>query len=116
MTITVYTRSTPRCVQCTGVKMWLDARGIPFIERDISTDPEAIAEVEATGIRSLPVVVADGCAPFGGYVPHLLVEAEQAQEAETRAVERDSDGWTIKDSRGDGNAVSGENNHGGQWT
>ena len=110
MTITIYTRSTPRCVQCTGVKMWLDARGIPYVERDISTDPDALAEVEATGIKSLPVVVADGCAPFGGFDPDRLAIAEIAQEAETRAVDRDSDGWTIRDSRGEGNAVSGQEN------
>ena len=110
MTITVYTRSTPRCVQCTGVKTWLRARGIPYVERDISTDPDALAEVEATGIKSLPVVVADGCAPFGGFDPDRLAMAEIAQDAETRAVERDSDGWTIRDSRGEGNAASGQEN------
>lgn len=106
MTITVYTK--PACVQCTAVKTWLRARGIPFVERDISTDPDAQAEVEATGIKSLPVVVADGCAPFGGFDPDRLAMAEIAQEAETRAVERDSDGWTITDSRGGGNTASGQ--------
>lgn len=76
MTITVYTRSTPRCVQCTGVKTWLRARGIPFVERDISADPNALAAVEATGIRSLPIVVADGHAPFGGFDVDRLREVE----------------------------------------
>lgn len=78
MTITVYTRSKPACVQCTGVKMWLKARGIPYVERDISTDPDALSAVEATGIKSLPVVVADGCAPFGGFDPDRLALAEIA--------------------------------------
>lgn len=78
MTITVY--SKPACVQCTAVKTWLRAREIQFIERDVMQDEAAMAEAVATGLRQMPIVVADGCAPFGGYVPHLLAEAEQAQE------------------------------------
>lgn len=75
MTITVYTRSQPRCVQCTGVKTWLRARGIPFVERDVMQDEAAMAEAVATGLRQMPIVVADGCEPFGGFNPDALRDA-----------------------------------------
>lgn len=106
MTITVYTK--PACVQCTAVKTWLRAREIPFVERDVMQDEAAMAEAVATGLRQMPIVVADGCAPFGGFDADRLAMAEIAQEAEMRAVERDSDGWTIRDSRGGENTASGQ--------
>jgi glutaredoxin len=53
------------CVVCTVAKSYLARQGIPFVERDIETDPKAAAERAAwlsrAGIaqtRALPVIVA----------------------------------------------------------
>lgn len=79
MTITVYTR--PACVQCVATKTWLRARGIQFIEIDVTQDEEAFARAAATGIRKMPIVVADGCEPFGGFDTVLLQDVEMMQGA-----------------------------------
>lgn len=79
MSITVY--SKPACVQCTAVKTWLRARGIPFVERNVTQDEAAMAEAVATGLRQMPIVVADGCAPFGGFDTGLLQDVEMMQGA-----------------------------------
>lgn len=78
MTITVYTK--PACVQCTAVKTWLRSREIQFMERDVMQDEAAMAEAVATGLRQMPIVVADGCAPFGGFDVDRLREVELVNE------------------------------------
>lgn len=103
MTITVY--SKPACVQCTATKAWLKARSIPFTEIDVTQDEAAYARAEATGIRQMPIVIADGCAPFGGFDPDRLAMAEIAQEAETRAAGEEVGAGTITDSDDDLNAL-----------
>jgi glutaredoxin len=44
------------------VKRWLDQRGIPYTEIDISKDNEAAREVEAlnNGYQSVPTLLFDG--------------------------------------------------------
>jgi mycoredoxin len=44
------------------VKRWLDQRGIPYTEIDISKDSEAARTVEAlnNGYRSVPTLLFDG--------------------------------------------------------
>jgi glutaredoxin len=42
------------------VKEFLSQKGIPFIERDVSRDEEALAELEALGVLTTPVTVMDG--------------------------------------------------------
>ena len=58
--ITVYTR--PWCGSVMRVKRWLDQRGIPYTEIDISQDEEAARRVEALngGSRSVPTILFDG--------------------------------------------------------
>lgn len=79
MTITVYTR--PACVQCVATKTWLRARGVTFVEVDVTQDEEAFAWAAATGIRQMPIVVADGCDPFGGFDTGMLQDVEMMQGA-----------------------------------
>jgi mycoredoxin len=58
--ITIYTR--PWCGGVIRVKRWLDQRGIPYTEIDISKDSEAARAVEAlnNGYQSVPTILFDG--------------------------------------------------------
>ncbi len=58
--ITVYTR--PWCGGTMRVKRWLDQRGIPYTEVDISGDVEAARYVEELngGFQSVPTILFDG--------------------------------------------------------
>jgi mycoredoxin len=58
--ITIYTR--PWCGSVMRVKRWLDQRGIPYTEIDISKDQEAARLVEEFngGNQSVPTLVIDG--------------------------------------------------------
>lgn len=58
MTITVY--SKPQCVQCTGVKRWLDKRGIKYAEVDVSKSPDDLAAIKALGYTGVPVTIVSG--------------------------------------------------------
>ena len=54
MSITVYTK--PSCPGCTLTKKLLDRNGIPYIQRDITEDPEALQRVKELGYLQAPVV------------------------------------------------------------
>ena len=58
--ITLYTR--PWCGSVMRVKHWLDRRGIPYAEIDITQDKEAARTVEELngGYRSVPTILLDG--------------------------------------------------------
>jgi mycoredoxin len=58
--ITVYTR--PWCGGTMRVKRWLDQKGIPYTEIDISTDKESARYVEKLngGYQSVPTILFDG--------------------------------------------------------
>ncbi len=58
--VTVYTR--PWCGSAMRVKRWLDNRGIPYREIDISKDEKAARRVEELngGYRSVPTILIDG--------------------------------------------------------
>ena len=60
MSITLYTR--PDCLYCDAARRYLDERGDPYVERDISSDPDAEQEVVAItgGALSVPITVEDG--------------------------------------------------------
>jgi glutaredoxin len=60
MTVTLYTR--PNCPDCDAARRYLEDRGEPFEERDITEDPAAAHEVaEITGgPLAVPVTVEDG--------------------------------------------------------
>ena len=57
-TIVVYT-SGPQCVDCNIVKSWLQERGYTYAERNIRTEPEALAQLQQLGYSSVPVTVID---------------------------------------------------------
>jgi len=58
--ITIYTR--PWCGGVMMVKRWLDQRGIPYAEIDITKDKEACRLVERlnNGSQSTPTILFDG--------------------------------------------------------
>lgn len=39
-------------------KAWLSRQGVPFDERDVESDPQAMAELRSLGLRSTPAVVS----------------------------------------------------------
>jgi glutaredoxin len=45
---------------CGRVKEFLSQKGVPFIERDVSQDEEALVELETLGVMTTPVTVIDG--------------------------------------------------------
>ena len=58
--ITIYTR--PWCGGSLRVKRWLEERGIPFVDIDISKDEKAARYVEElnAGYQSVPTILFDG--------------------------------------------------------
>ena len=58
--VTIYTRRW--CGSVMRVKRWLDRRGIPYNEIDISKDEQAARHVEElnSGHRSVPTILIDG--------------------------------------------------------
>lgn len=57
-TVTVY--SKPNCTQCSATKRQLDARGIGYVEVDITQDAAALEYVsEELGYAMAPIVVVD---------------------------------------------------------
>jgi glutaredoxin len=59
------------CAESARVRHWLTERGIPFIERNVSTDPEAAHALAATGTFATPLLVA-GEAQALGFRPDAL--------------------------------------------
>ena len=68
--ITVYGK--PNCMQCDFTKKHLDRMGLEYKTVDVTTDQQALDEVQQMGFHGLPVVVADGMAPWAGYRPDEL--------------------------------------------
>jgi len=64
--------SKPNCMQCQFTKKYLENKGIPFEEKDVEQNAEAIDEVKKMGFSSLPVVIAEGIEAFNGFRPDLL--------------------------------------------
>lgn len=69
--VTVYTQ--PACPPCQAVKDYLQQRGIPFTERDINTDAEAVQELRQMRAMTTPVTVIDG-EPVTGFDEQRLSE------------------------------------------
>lgn len=61
----------PGCVQCTATTRALDASGVEYTYRDVSTDPAALQAVKALGYMAAPVVVA-GDRHWSGFRPDLI--------------------------------------------
>lgn len=56
--VTIYTSNT--CPYCVSAKDYLNERGVPFVEKNIQTDPEARKELMRMGHMGVPVIVIDG--------------------------------------------------------
>ena len=70
--VVVYTE-TFDCVFCDRVKEFLSQKGVPYIERDVTTDDRAREELEEMGHLTPPVVLVDGQA-VAGFDPRRLEE------------------------------------------
>ncbi|WP_336653545.1 MULTISPECIES: glutaredoxin-like protein NrdH [unclassified Leucobacter] len=71
MKITVYTK--PSCVQCTATYRALDAKGIEYDVRDLTTDEAALQAVKDLGYLQAPVVTA-GDEHWSGFRPDKIQE------------------------------------------
>lgn len=71
MKVTVY--SKPNCQQCRATERWLQAKNVEYEYIDVTKDEMGMAAAEATGIRSAPIVVAEGHEPWGGFMPDRLM-------------------------------------------
>jgi glutaredoxin len=70
MSVVIYT--TPTCGFCHQVKSYLNRRGVPFVERDLSRDQQAAVEmVNLTGQQGVPVTVIDGQVVLGANMPQI---------------------------------------------
>lgn len=61
--VTVFTQ--PNCSPCRRVKDWFSSKGIEFVERDVTRDTEALAEMRALGFQGTPVVQTSSDAWIG---------------------------------------------------
>jgi glutaredoxin len=50
---------------CGKVKEFLHQKGVPYVEKDISTDEAALNELLEKGFQATPVTVIDGEAVVG---------------------------------------------------
>ncbi len=58
MHVLVYT--TPTCPYCHAVKQFLTQKRIPFVERNVASDPQAAREmVQRSGPQGVPVTIVD---------------------------------------------------------
>lgn len=78
MQVTLYT--TPTCGFCHQAKAYLRQQGIPFVEKDVSADPAAAAEmIRLSGQQGVPVIVVDGEVVVGFDVRRLEALLAKAQ-------------------------------------
>lgn len=57
-TVTVYWQ--PGCSSCLKTKEFLLEHGVPFVSKNVLEDPEAFRELEALGVRLVPIVTKGG--------------------------------------------------------
>lgn len=74
MSITVYTK--PSCVQCNATYRAMDAKGIEYVIKDMSEDPEALEMAKNLGYLQAPVVIA-GEDHWSGFRPDKIEELAQ---------------------------------------
>lgn len=71
---------------CGRVKEFLSQKGVPFTERDVSQDEEALAELETLGVMTTPVTVIDDEVVIGFDRARLeaLLSAETKHDSTSR--------------------------------
>lgn len=45
---------------CETAKEFLSQRDVPFVERDVARDPDALKEFLKMGVMTTPIIVVDG--------------------------------------------------------
>ncbi len=55
--VTLFTQNG--CYDSARIRTCLSLAGVPFVERNVSTDPDAVLLMLATGIFATPLVVAE---------------------------------------------------------
>lgn len=81
MEIKIYTTST--CPYCVMAKQYLDKRGVPYTELNVSQNKEALKEmIELTGRRSVPVI-ACGNDVLVGFSPARLEQIIECAKNQT---------------------------------
>lgn len=68
--VTVFT--TPSCQPCRLLKKRLNDLGVEFVERDVTTDPEAMELAKNLGYNSSPVVLLDNGDHWQGLNPDRI--------------------------------------------
>jgi len=58
------------------VKGFLSEKGVPYDERDISRDPQALEELSKLGFMTTPVITVDGQVVVGFDRPRLAMLLE----------------------------------------
>jgi glutaredoxin-like protein NrdH len=56
MSCEVVVFTAPGCTSCERAKAFLKEHNVVFAERNMATDPRAMEELTALGVRKLPVV------------------------------------------------------------
>jgi glutaredoxin 3 len=77
-------------------KEFLSHKGVPYIEKDVSRDPTAAAELQRLGQRGVPVIMVDGHMVVGFDRPQL--ERLLAQASTPPGAERPKLGASIADA------------------
>lgn len=68
--VTIYTK--PGCGECIFTKKYLDNKGVPYKELNITESRQYIDEVMNLGFKALPVVVGPNVEAFSGFKPDFL--------------------------------------------
>lgn len=81
--VTVY--SVPNCADCEAVKLLLKQKGVPYTEKNVRGDPNALAEMQARadGVRIAPVTLNGAQAFYGRFEeqrPQILTALENPHE------------------------------------
>jgi len=79
MSITVFSKQN--CMQCKMTKRQLEAKGIPFEEKNTDDNPEVLEQLREEGFGSLPVVKAGEESWTGFQPPKIAHLAELVQSA-----------------------------------
>jgi glutaredoxin len=53
------------CGGCKKAKSFLDSNNVNYIYADVGTDEQALEDLRATGLSSIPVLVVDGVVHSG---------------------------------------------------
>jgi glutaredoxin-like YruB-family protein len=56
--VVIYTSST--CPHCVSAKQYLSQKGVDYVEKNVSTDPQARKELIQMGYMGVPVIIVDG--------------------------------------------------------